>query len=63
MFLSCCVRPDPKLKDVLAQAKSAESSDIAKSILSQLEQNIDAADKKQRAALPGHGHGLLSFWI
>jgi fumarate hydratase subunit alpha len=39
------VRPDPNLKDVLAQAKDKESSSIAKSILSQLEQNIAAADK------------------
>ena len=43
MFLSCCVRPDPRLKDVLAQAKDAEGSAIAKSILTQLELNIDAA--------------------
>ncbi len=45
MFLSACVKPDKKLKGVLERALRDESSITAKSILSQLSKNIDAAAK------------------
>ncbi len=45
MFLSACVRPDPRLVGVLDSAIKKEESDTAKSILTQLQKNIEAADK------------------
>ena len=63
MFLSCCVRPDPRLKDVLAQAKDAEGSAIAKSILTQLELNIDAAQSNNVPLCQDTGMAVVFFWI
>ena len=45
MFLSACVKPDKKLQSVLQTAGGAETSQTARSILSQLEKNIEAAGK------------------
>ena len=44
MFLKSCVRPDKNLKKTLQDAEGKETSSIARSILSQLSQNIDAAE-------------------
>ncbi len=45
MFLSACVRPDPRLKKILNDAAKSENNETAKSILSQLSKNIETADK------------------
>lgn len=45
MFRSCCVVPDKKLSGKLKCAIDDESSEIAKSILKQLEKNIEIAEK------------------
>lgn len=45
MFLSACVKPDKKLKKILEAAGKEETSETARSILSQLSKNIDAAGK------------------
>ena len=44
MFLSACVKPDKRLKETLKAAEGSETSATAKSILSQLSRNIDAAE-------------------
>ncbi len=43
MFLSCCIRPDEKLYGKLSNAIVHESSKVAKSILGQLQKNIEIA--------------------
>lgn len=45
MFRSCCVVPDKKLSGKIKCAIDDESSEIAKSILKQLEKNIEIAEK------------------
>lgn len=45
MFRSCCVVPDKKLSGKIKCAIDDESSKIAKSILKQLEKNIEIAEK------------------
>ncbi len=46
MFLSCLVKPDERLYDRLKLSLENESSSIAKSILIQLQKNIEMAAKK-----------------
>jgi len=45
MFISCCVKPDAKLKVALEAAEKKENSKTAQSILAQLSKNIEAASK------------------
>lgn len=45
MFLSCCVTPDKNLSLILNEAVKTEKAKVAKSIMNQLQKNIEIASK------------------